>query len=116
MLNLSSHPPDPPIASQSISRDSPDRGLRSHIVEKPGRKNMARLLNRVALIVNILQQILFLTPGLWRRREVTNRRDIVVERGRGEQETIKTIEHAAMTRQQPPGIFHADTAFDGGFH
>ena len=55
---MSSHPPDPPIASQSISRDSPDRGLRSHIVEKPGRKNMARLFTRRALIVNILQQIL----------------------------------------------------------
>jgi hypothetical protein len=58
MLNMSSHPPDPPIASQSISRDSPDRGLRFHIVEKPGRKNMARLFTRRPLIVNILQQIL----------------------------------------------------------
>ncbi len=55
---MSSHPPDPPSAFQSISRDSPDRGLRFHIVEKPGGKNMAHLFTRRALSVNILQQIL----------------------------------------------------------
>src|SRR5688572_5152775 len=117
MLNMSSHPPDPPIASQSISPDSPDRGLRSHIVETLRRKKMARLFHSPgADCEHPATDSLFLTPGLWRRRNVTNRGDIVVERGRGEQETIEPIEHAAMTRQQPPGIFHADTAFDGRFH
>src|SRR5688572_21775819 len=54
----------------------------------------------------------FIAGPSWMRSDPSDERHIVVEGGRGEQETIEPVQHASMPGEQAAGILDADAPFN----